>query len=78
LPTMTGMAVLPRPVVDETGLNGTFDFSLEWLPEFNAPADASGPTFREALKEQTGLTLEPKKGPVDILVIDHIEQPEAN
>ena len=78
LPTMTGMAMLPRPVVDETGLSGLFDFSLEWLPEFNPPPDASGLTFREALKEQLGLTLEPKKGPVDILVIDHVEQPSAN
>lgn len=78
LPTMTGMAMLPRPVVDETGLSGLFDFSLEWLPEYNASPDASGLTFREALKEQLGLALEPKKGPVDILVIDHVEQPEAN
>jgi uncharacterized protein (TIGR03435 family) len=78
LPTMTGMAMLPRRVVDETGLSGLFDFSLEWLPELNPPPDASGLTFREALKEQMGLTLEPKKGPVDILVIDHVEQPSAN
>jgi uncharacterized protein (TIGR03435 family) len=78
LPTMTGMAVIPRPVIDETGLNGTFDFTLDWVPEFNAPSDASGPNFREALKEQLGLHLEPQKGPVDILVIDHVEHPSAN
>jgi uncharacterized protein (TIGR03435 family) len=78
LPTMTGMAIIPRPVIDETGLSGTFDFTLDWVPEFNMPADASGPNFREALKEQLGLKLEPKQGPVKILVIDHIEHPSAN
>jgi uncharacterized protein (TIGR03435 family) len=78
LPTMTGMAVIPRPVIDETGLNGTFDFTLDWVPEFNAPSDASGPNFREALREQLGLKLEPQKGPVDILVIDRVEHPSAN
>jgi uncharacterized protein (TIGR03435 family) len=78
LPTMTGMAAIPRPVIDETGLNGTFDFTLDWVPEFNAPSDASGPNFREALKEQLGLKLEPRHGPVDILVIDRVEHPSAN
>ena len=78
LPTMTGMAMIPRPVIDETGLNGTFDFTLDWVPEFNVPSDASGPNFREALKEQLGLKLEPQQGPVDILVIDRVEHPSAN
>jgi uncharacterized protein (TIGR03435 family) len=78
LPTMTGMATIPRPVIDETGLNGTFDFTLDWVPEFNAPSDASGPNFREGLKEQLGLKLEPRQGPVDILVIDRVEHPSAN
>ena len=78
LPTMTGMAIIPRPVIDKTGLNGTFDFTLDWVPEFNAPPDASGPNFREGLKEQLGLKLEPQQGPVDILVIDRVEHPSAN
>jgi uncharacterized protein (TIGR03435 family) len=78
LPTMTGMAAIPRPVIDETGLNGAFDFTLDWVPEFNAPPDASGPNFREALKQQLGLKLEPQQGPIDILVIDHVEHPSAN
>ncbi len=78
LPTMTGMATVSRPVIDETGLSGTFDFTLDWLPEFNAPADASGPNFRDGLKEQLGLKLEPKQGPVELLVIDHVEHPSAN
>jgi uncharacterized protein (TIGR03435 family) len=78
LPTMTGMATIPRPVIDETGLNGTYDFALDWVPEFNTPPDASGPNFREALKEQLGLKLEPQQGPVDILVIDRVDHPSAN
>jgi uncharacterized protein (TIGR03435 family) len=78
LPTMTGMAMIPRPVVNETGLSEKFDFTLDWVPEFNAPPDASGPNFREALKEQLGLKLEPKQGSVDILVIDRVEHPSAN
>jgi uncharacterized protein (TIGR03435 family) len=78
LPTMTGMAMIPRPVVDETGLSQTFDFTLDWVPEFNAPSDASGPNFREALKGQLGLKLEPKQGSVNILVIDRVEHPSAN
>ena len=78
LPTMTGMAVIPRPVIDETGLSGTSDFTLDWVPDFNPPPDASGPNFRESLKEQLGLKLEARQGPVDILVIDRVEHPSAN
>jgi uncharacterized protein (TIGR03435 family) len=78
LPTMTGMATLPRPVIDETGLSGTSDFTLDWVPDFNPPPDASGPNFRESLKEQLGLKLEARQGTVDILVIDRVEHPSAN
>jgi uncharacterized protein (TIGR03435 family) len=78
LPTMTGLAVIPRPVIDGTGQNGAYDFTLDWVPEFNAPPDASGPNFREALKEQLGLKLEPQQGSVEILVIDRVEHPSAN
>ena len=61
LPTQTGMATLPNPVIDETGLSGTFDFKLEWLLDSDPPADASGPTFVQALKEQLGLNLNHKR-----------------
>ncbi len=50
LPTMTGMATLPIPVIDETGLSGTSDFTLDLVPDFNVPPDASGPNFRESLE----------------------------
>jgi uncharacterized protein (TIGR03435 family) len=81
LPTQTGMATLPRPVIDQTGLSGAFDFSLEWMPEYDgtpAQGDESGTTFREALKDQLGLKLESQKGPVEVLVIDHVEHPSEN
>jgi len=81
LPTQTGMIRVPRPVIDRTGLGGKFDFSLEWSPERDNPAsdsDASGPTLFQAMKDQLGLKLEPQKGPVDVMVIDHIEHPTEN
>jgi len=72
-----------RPVIDRTGLSGTFDVLLEFVPEMNGPpgappADAAGPTFLEALKEQLGLRLEAQKGPVEVLVIDHVDHPSEN
>jgi uncharacterized protein (TIGR03435 family) len=75
------MATLPRPVIDQTGLSGTFDLSLEWLPENDdtpSQGDEAGTTFRAALKNQLGLKLVSQKGPVDILIIDHVEHPSAN
>ena len=42
------------------------------------PPDPTAPTFLEALKEQLGLKLESQTGPVDVLVIDHVEEPSAN
>jgi uncharacterized protein (TIGR03435 family) len=76
---LTGAA--GRPVNDETGL-GTqgFDWELRWTPPVSAPdsVPASGPSIFTALEEQLGLKLVPKNGPVEVLVIDHIERPSAN
>jgi bla regulator protein blaR1 len=75
---------LDRPVFDQTGRSGKFDFRIEFTPGFNGPAppnfqpDPTGPTFMESLKEQLGLKLVPQTGPVDVLVIDHAEQPSEN
>lgn len=74
-----------RIVRDRTGLTGAFDLRLEYVPPLllgpnpgsvvaNPAADTgSGPTLLTALQEQLGLKLEPAKGPVDVLVIDHVE-----
>lgn len=62
-------------VVDETGLKGSYEIKLEWTPDDNPAADAvSGPTIYSALQEQLGLKLESRKGPVDVVVIDHAEK----
>ncbi len=85
--SLPGPGRLGRPVVDETGLTGTYDFVLNFAPEnYNASLspgttvtlDSAGPTFLEAVKDQLGLKLIPKKTPLRILVIDHIEKPSPN
>ena len=71
-----------RKVLDKTGLSGRYDFSFHWTPEESAadasPADSSGGSLFTALQEQLGLKLEPQKGPVDVMVIDHIDRPSEN
>jgi len=70
---------LDRPVLDRTGLKGGYDFHLSWTPDLSAaPVDAASPGIFEALQKQLGLKLEPQRGPVEILVIDHAEQPVEN
>ena len=79
---------LDRPVVDKTGLTGQFDFDLTFMPDdrvfggrFHLPpgdAGAAAPDLYTSMQEQLGLKLSPFKGPVEVLVIDHIEKPSAN
>jgi uncharacterized protein (TIGR03435 family) len=72
---------LGRVVVDKTGLDGRFDFTLKYVSDdaVSPIADApSGPSVFTALQEQLGLKLEPKKGPVEILIVDHIDLPSEN
>jgi uncharacterized protein (TIGR03435 family) len=80
MPAQTGLVTVPRPVIDKTGLEGGYDFWMEWTPEDTSEMDnhETGGTFREALKNQLGLKLAPANGPVEVLVIDHVEQPTAN
>ena len=63
-------------VVDETGLNGNFDFTLEWSP--NTEQESVLPSIFTALEEQLGLRLVARKGPVEVTVIDRIERPSEN
>jgi uncharacterized protein (TIGR03435 family) len=75
-----------RVVVDNTGLNGTYDFELTFEPprrssDAEAPATATSigaPSIFDAVQEQLGLKLESKKGPVEFLIVDHVEKPSAN
>ncbi len=71
--------MVDRPVVDETGLAGKYDFTLRWSPE-GAPRDdpdAAQPLFT-AIPEQLGLKLEATKTPAEALVVEHVERPSAN
>ena len=79
------LANVDRPVVDQTGLTGDFDFLITYgisvsnplTPGTTDPED-NGPTFRDALKDQLGLKLESGTGPVESLILDHIEEPTPN
>jgi uncharacterized protein (TIGR03435 family) len=78
-----------RVVIDKTGLTGTYDFSLKWAPMEATSAsggeggtvpssDVQGASLFTAIEEQLGLRLVATKGPGQVLVIDHIEQPSEN
>jgi bla regulator protein BlaR1 len=83
---------LNRVVLDRTGLSGNFDIDLTWTPDQNQmpqgapppgapdlpPIDPNGPSIFTAVQEQLGLKLESTKGPVEVLVIDHVERPTEN
>jgi uncharacterized protein (TIGR03435 family) len=64
-----------RPVIDRTGLTGSYTWTLEWAPDDSPDASGDLPSLTTALVEQLGLKLESARGPVDVIVIDHVEQP---
>jgi len=69
------------PVVDNTGLEGIFNIRLQWTPESARPADGGameGASIFTAIQEQLGLRLRSRKAPVEVVAIDHAEQPSAN
>jgi uncharacterized protein (TIGR03435 family) len=91
LPPLTQQ--LERTVLDKTGLKGTYDITLLWTPEDQAPmpngaegnrqgsgpaADSSGASIFTAIQEQLGLKLESQKGQVEGLVIENVERPSEN
>jgi uncharacterized protein (TIGR03435 family) len=67
-----------RTVVDKTGLTGKYDFTLQYTPQQSATSDSTAPSIFTAIQEQLGLKLEPQKAPMEVIVIDHIEQPSEN
>jgi uncharacterized protein (TIGR03435 family) len=71
---------LKGPVADRTGLMGTYDLHLVYVPESLRlnPNTEPGPSLAQALQEQLGLTLQKGTGPVEVIVIDHIEKPSEN
>lgn len=85
--------MMDRPVVNQTNLNGSYDFDLAFTQELapappdtpagavilgGGPADGSNSTIVEAIRRQLGLRLERRTGPVEILVIDQAEKPVEN
>jgi uncharacterized protein (TIGR03435 family) len=86
-------SMLGHPVTDKTGLMGNYDFTLRFTPDDRlqppggaAPnerpampaSDSSEPSLFDAIQEQLGLKLEAGKGPVEIVVIGHVERPSGN
>ncbi len=74
-------SIVGRPVTDETGLTGQYDFKLDWTPDPGSaeqPADSTRPSIFTALIDQLGLRLESAKGPVPVYVIEKIERPSEN
>ncbi len=71
---------LPDPVVDQTGLSGTWDFELKWTPRNRlAQAGADGITLFDAVDKQLGLKLEPRKAPLPVVIVDSVnEKPTPN
>jgi uncharacterized protein (TIGR03435 family) len=76
---------LGTPVVNKTGLKGRYDFNLHWNDAATGSSrneasseSASEPSLFTAIQDQLGLKLEPRKAPMDVLVIDHVEQPATN
>jgi uncharacterized protein (TIGR03435 family) len=66
-------------VSDATELKGIFDLTLDFTTDENISAvAAAGPTIFEAVQQQLGLRLEARKGPVEVIVVDHVEKPTAN
>lgn len=68
-----------RPIVDKTGLAGSYDFKLDWAPDDSPAAmDGSATTLFSALRDQLGLDLEPSVTTREMLVIESAEEPSTN
>jgi uncharacterized protein (TIGR03435 family) len=80
-------AVLDRPVIDRTGIEGRYDFTLDWQPDetqflsFGPPqpqTDSGKPDIFKAYQEQLGLKIEGVRAPADVMVLDKSERPSEN
>ena len=77
----TAGSMMEAPVVDRTGLNGSYDVNVRFIDDDRRRRDPDaplGPTFEQALREELGLSLEKGKGEIEVLVIDHMEKPSEN
>ena len=76
---------LPRTMtlINQTQIEGRFDFTLDWMPDetqFGGAKvpDNGKPNIYEAFREQLGLRLEATRAPADIMVVDRVEKPSEN
>jgi uncharacterized protein (TIGR03435 family) len=88
--SLMGNTALDRPVVDQTGLPGRYDFTLNWTPDESQfasfgvkipppPATTEPPPdLFTAIQQQLGLKLDAVKAPTDVLVLDHVAKPSEN
>jgi uncharacterized protein (TIGR03435 family) len=79
-----------RAVVDKTGLTGRYDFDLRYAPEAReglfgqlqsidpTAVDTNSVSIFTAITEQLGLQLQSREGPIEVLIIDLAEKPDAN
>jgi len=69
----------PTPVVDHTGLTGPYKITLNFSPSTpDGKLIGDGPDIFSAVESQLGLKLDQRKENVEMVIVDHIEQPEAN
>ena len=87
-------AIVGRPVINQTGVDGLFDLHIEFAPDGTTPRyynvqsplppgtamaeDPAGPSFFAALEQQLGLKLSSSRGPGEVFIIDHIQRPTPN
>ena len=79
--SIEGRFGVDRPVLDKTGLTGTYTIQLEATPEYvinHGDPETGDLSIFTAVQNQLGLKLEPQKGQIEILVIDHIDKPSEN
>jgi uncharacterized protein (TIGR03435 family) len=80
--------IVDRPVFDQTGITGTYDFALNWKPDNSQfplahikmlPAGSTNlPPLSTAIQQQLGLRLDTVTAPTEVMVIDHVEKPSFN
>jgi uncharacterized protein (TIGR03435 family) len=70
--------LLSRTIVDKTGLTGKYTFKVRWEQDETASDEDAEANFLRALPDQLGLRMESGKGPVEVIVVDHIERPSGN
>jgi uncharacterized protein (TIGR03435 family) len=68
-------------VIDSTGLDGKFDWELQWAPDDpsrDSTSPPTGPSLPAALEEQIGFRLRGQRGSVDVIVVETLEHPQPD